>query len=244
MTAEVEAAREGADLPRWDLSVLFPGLESPEFDAAFTRLVEDVGRLRDQFDAAGVGAGARIAFSEALVSEFDAVLAALNDLECRLDSMFAYLYGFVTTDSRNELAQARYSALRERMVAFSKLQTRFTAWVGALPLDALIAASSCAAEHAFPLQRLQIAAAHLMSEPEESLAAEMAPSAGSAWGRLHGNLTSQISAPVDLDGEARRLPMSEIRNLAMDPDRGVRRRAWEAELAAWEAHEVPLAAAL
>jgi pepF/M3 family oligoendopeptidase len=38
--------------------------------------------------------------------------------------------------------------------------------------------------------------------------------------------------------------MSEIRNLAMNPDRERRRRAWEVELTAWEAHEVPLAAAL
>jgi pepF/M3 family oligoendopeptidase len=244
MAAEVDVSLERRDLPRWDLTALFPGLESPEFDAAFARLLEDIERLGNRFGAADAGAGPRVRLSDTLVAEFDGVLSAMNDVELRIDSMTAYLYGFVTTDSRNELAQARFSALRERMVTFSKLQTRFTAWVGALPLDELIVASPLAAAHSFPLQRLQTAAGHLMSEPEESLAAEMAPSAGSAWARLHGNLTSQISARVDVEGEPRTLPMSEIRNLAMNPDRERRRRAWEVELTAWEAHEVPLAAAL
>jgi oligoendopeptidase F len=40
------------------------------------------------------------------------------------------------------------------------------------------------------------------------------------------------------------LPMSAVRNLAYDADRGVRRRAFEAELAAWQAASVPIAAAL
>ena len=38
--------------------------------------------------------------------------------------------------------------------------------------------------------------------------------------------------------------MSVIRNLAYEPDRELRRRAYEAELAAWEQAALPLAAAL
>jgi pepF/M3 family oligoendopeptidase len=49
---------------------------------------------------------------------------------------------------------------------------------------------------------------------------------------------------VEQDGQVRPLPMSVVRNLAFDPDRATRRRAHEAELAAWQAVSVPLAAAL
>ena len=58
-----------------------------------------------------------------------------------------------------------------------------------------------------------------MSPEEEALAAELSPSGGAAWSKLHANLTSQIQVPVDVDGEERLLPMSEVRNLAMNPDR-------------------------
>ena len=51
--------------------------------------------------------------------------------------MGSYLYGCISTDSRNELAQARFSQFQERAVALDKLQTRFTAWVGTLPSKSL-----------------------------------------------------------------------------------------------------------
>ncbi len=83
-----------------------------------------------------------------------------------------------------------------------------------------------------------------MSQDEESLSAELTFAGGSAWGKLHVNLTSQILVRLEQDGEERELPMSVVRNLAHDPDRDVRRRAYEAELTAWEAAALPLAAAL
>ena len=90
--------------------------------------------------------------------------------------MGSYLYGYISTDSRNELAQARFSQLQERAVALDKLQTRFTAWVGTLPIEELAERSTLAAEHEFPLRQLHVAARHLMSEEAEALAAELSPS--------------------------------------------------------------------
>lgn len=168
----------------------------------------------------------------------------LNEVEQQLDSMQSYLYGCVSTDSRNELAQARFSQLQERVVALSKLQTRFTAWIGTISLDELIEQSELAAEHEFPLRQLHTAARHLMSEEAEGLVAELTPSSGAAWAKLHDNLTSQITARLNIDGEERVLTMSEIRNLAMHPDRELRQRAWRAELRSWEANAVPIAAAI
>ena len=109
----------------------------------------------------------------------------------------------MTADTRNELAQARFSQLQERSVALNKLQTRFNAWVGRLPIDEVIARSMLATAHAYPLRQMSISARYLMSEAEEALAAELAPSSGAAWTRLHGNLTSQITADVEIDGESR-----------------------------------------
>lgn len=68
----------------------------------------------------------------------------------------------------------------------------------------------------------------MMSEPEEILAAELSLSGGRAWVKLHGNLTSQISAVVG--GEE--LPIAAVRNLAMNPDQAVRKAAYQAEVQA------------
>jgi pepF/M3 family oligoendopeptidase len=237
-------AVETKELPRWDLSALFPGLDSPEFAEGFDRLLSSIDHLAHLFDDVGITATSTSSFETAPLADFERVLNALNDVSQQLESMGSFLYGCISTDSRNELAQARFSQFQERAVALDKLQTRFTAWVGTLPIDELIERSTLAAEHNYPLRQLHVAARHLMSEEAEALAAELSPSSGPAWAKLHDNLTSQITAKVELEGRVQTLPMSSIRNLAMNPDRDLRHRAWQAELGAWEAHALPIAAAL
>jgi oligoendopeptidase F len=243
-TDTAATAVKSIELPRWDLTALFPGLDSPEFAEGFDHLLRDIDHLTHLFDEVGITATSTRRAESAPVVEFERVLNALNDVTQRFDSMGAYLFGCISTDSRNELAQARFSQFQERAVALDKLQTRFTAWVGTLPIEELVARSRLAAEHDFPLRQMHVAARHLMSEEAEALAAELSPSSGAAWAKLHDNLTSQITAKVELEGREQTLPMSAIRNLAMEPDRDVRHRAWQAELGAWEAHALPIAAAL
>jgi pepF/M3 family oligoendopeptidase len=243
-TDTVATAVETIELPRWDLSALFPGLDSPEFTEGFDRLLSDIDRLADLFDQVGITVTSTAGSATAPVADFERVLNALNEVSQQFESMGSYLYGCISTDSRNELAQARFSQFQERAVALDKLQTRFTAWVGIVPIAELVERSALAAEHDFPLHQLHMAARHLMSEEAEALAAELSPSSGAAWAKLHDNLTSQITAKVELEGQEQTLPMSAIRNLAMEPDRDLRQRAWRAELGAWEKHALPIAAAL
>jgi pepF/M3 family oligoendopeptidase len=244
LTVMAPIAVESDELPRWDLSALFPGLDSPEFAEGFDRLLSGIDHLTHLFREVGITESSTRRSESAPVAEFERVLNALNAVSQQFDSMGSYLFGCISSDSRNDLAQARFSQFQERAVALDKLQTRFTAWVGTLPIEELSERSTLAAEHEFPLRQMHVAARHLMSEEAEALAAELSPSSGSAWAKLHDNLTSQITAKVELGGREQTLPMSAIRNLAMEPDRDLRHRAWQAELGAWEAQALPIAAAI
>src|SRR5690606_23846294 len=124
--------------------------------------------------------------------------------------------------------------LQIAMIPFRQANTRLTAWLGEQDVEHLIAQSDLAKDHAFMLRKAKIEAEHLMPQPEEDLASELTLSGGSAWGNLHSDLSSQITVRFEKrPGEEVELPMSEVRNLATDPDRDVRRRAFEAEIAAW-----------
>jgi pepF/M3 family oligoendopeptidase len=219
-------------LPRWDLAPFFPAPDSPEVERETEQVAAEIASLRELVDGGG------------LESDFDTVIRRLNDLTERFHVLYAYLGCEVSVDSRNEAAQARLSRLMLESVAFSNLETRITAWLGTVDADALIGRSEQAREHEYAIRRAQIEAQHLMSQPEEDLAAALAVSGEVAWGRLHGDVTSRLMITLELDGEEQRLPMSEVRNLATRPERDVRRRAYDAEVAAWEAAAVPLAAAL
>jgi pepF/M3 family oligoendopeptidase len=87
-------------------------------------------------------------------------------------------------------------------------------------------------------------ARHQMTEAEESLAAELAPSGLTGWARLHGQLNALLTVPTPLDGTVQPLPMSSVRALSRHPDRGTRKAAFEAEIAAWDTVAPSMAAAL
>src|SRR4051794_30892344 len=97
------------ELPRWDLSVLFPGLDSPEFAEGFDRLLRGIDHLTHLFHEVGITANSKNRSERVPVVEFERVLNALNDVSQQFESMGSYLFGCISTDSRNERAQARYS---------------------------------------------------------------------------------------------------------------------------------------
>jgi pepF/M3 family oligoendopeptidase len=229
-----------AQLPRWDLTTVFPAIDSAELAEEVAVLGREIDELGGLFDGQGVAADGGPVKAEV----FEEVLARLNAVLERLRTVYAYTVAHVTADSRDEAAQARLSALRLQQVALAKLETRFVAWVGTADAEALVKESPAAAAHALMVRRARKAAQHLMSRPEEELAAELNPSGATAWGKLHRDVASQLTVELEVDGERRQLPMSEIRNLAHHADREVRRSAYEGELSCWEANAVPLAAAM
>lgn len=234
--------------PRWDMSVVYPSLQSAEFRAGFDQIVAQIHELAVLFDreniVAPVPGAAPPPVDDAIVHRFETIATAYNTLLDQIRTLRAYIAAFVSNDSRDKDAQAAQSELRKPGTVLSLLATRLTAWVGALDVETLIARSPLAANHAFYLREAQIAARHQMAPGEEELAANLTLAAGSAWTRLYGDVTSQITVPFVRDGKNENLPMSVIRALATDSDAGTRKRAYEAELASWKQNALPLAAAM
>lgn len=250
---------ENGKLPHWDMTVLFPGLDSAEFEAAFQKTLAQIddlaaffdaheidridGRLRDGRLRDGRSTNGRSPDPQTIAT-FEQVVNRLNAVLEETMTIRSYVHSFVATDSRNNLAQAKNSEL---MPAFSRLfllLTRLTAWLGSQDVEALIAASGVAAAHAYTLRRAKQRAAHLMSPSEEALAADLNLTGGSAWSRLFGTYSSQLTVQLELDGELKTLPLTAAQNLAYHQDRDVRRRAHEGVLQTLEKAAVPIAAAL
>lgn len=229
-------------LPHWDMSTVYPGLESPEFVAASAEVGTMLERLESTLGAAEAVEDQR---SAGIADHFDGLIAATEAAGSLIFRNQAFVYGHLSVDTRNETAQARMSEIQIQMARMTKGMTRLTAWLGTVDPEALYAGSAKASGYRYQIERAQIEARHLMSALEEDLAAELGISGGSAWGKLQEDVSSQLLVPFARDGdEVEQLPMSEIRNLAMDADRDVRRRAYEAELAIWKHWETPVAAAL
>ena len=202
----------------WDLTPLFPGLESPEFQKAWEGLKGEIVRLKGLLE------------ESALLEE---VLTSLDTLSEKATPLRAYLYARYSADTRDEAALAKLSELQVLFLDFQRLRPRLTRYLALKDPEE-------AGPYRLLVEEAKEEALHMMPEGEEVLAAELSLSGRAAWDKLHESLTSQITAVVD--GEEK--PITKVRNLYFHPEEEVRKKAYEAELKAWEAHEVPLAFAL
>ncbi len=82
-----------------------------------------------------------------------------------------------------------------------------------------------------------------MTPEEEEVAADLARSGGDAWERLQESVSSSLQVTWDSEtGEKK--TVTQLRSLARDPNRKVRKKAWRKELGAWKSMGIPLASAL
>jgi pepF/M3 family oligoendopeptidase len=231
--------------PRWDVSNVFPGLESPEFEAAVQSVGEQTAGLEGllQEKAAALGEDAPLAEQAALVGELIERFNAVAELTA---TVRAYIFAFVSTDSRNNLARRRMSEFQQVMLRLEITSIQFRSLLRRLAprLEDIIAADPRAQAHAFFLRETAEQSRYMMTEAEEALAADLSLSGAAAWNKLQGTVTSQLSVDFELDGEVKKLPLPALINLHSHPDESVRRRAYEAELAAFKTVAEPLTACL
>ena len=228
-------------LPHWDLSPLFSELDTPEFTAAFANVLAQTEALGKLFEEKQLGARAsNTPLSDDDIAAYEAATAAFNTLYSDLRRVRAYISLRVSTNSRDAAAQAKLSELRGALIPLSSLGTRYTAFVGSLDTEALIARSDVAASHAYSVREARTQAQHQLPLEQEELIANLNLSGSSAWARLHNDLTSQLT--VSFNGEP--TPMSVIRTLATESSAQTRKSAYEAELEAWKGVALPLSFAM
>lgn len=231
--------------PRWDLSNVYPGLESPELSAAFEQLKSQITEL-ETFTKDTLHSNGAETPAEDLGRLIGEAVDRFNQAYDLGGTIRAYIYSFVSTDSHNQVARRLQSEFEQTGVRLQMLDTQFTSWIGRIApgLEAAIQCDERAKAHAFILRETADQSKYLMSDAEESLAAELSLSGASAWNKLQGTITSQLSVDFELDGEVKSLPMPALINLHSHPDEDVRRRAYEAEIKAWDTIREPLASSL
>ena len=231
--------------PRWDLSNVYPSLESAEFKAAVADYKKQVAALEKFFKSKLSKTDAKTKAKD-LAPLVGKAIDQINSIQTLSATIGPFIDSYVTTDSRDKVATKTLSEFEQASLPMNQLMTQFTAWLGKIApkLEKVVANNQSAAAHAFILQEAAEQSKYLMSDEEESLASELSLSGGNAFGKLQGTLTSQLSVDFELDGKTEKMPMPALINLRSHPDEGTRRRAYEAENEAWESVKETLAACM
>ena len=231
-------------LPRWSVADVHQSFDARSFTDAMESAGAGVTRLEALFEEHNVRAITPRPVQPADGEAADSVISTFNNVVEAQEILGAYIYATVSTDSRNERAQGLLSEMETLDARVSPLLARLADWVAALGTEQLATVSTEARDHMGPLERLQARAEHQMSEVEEGLYSELGTTGSSAWGRLQGDLTSQLSTEVHLPTGTKTMPMAAVRGLSTDSDLNVRKAAYEAEMRAWPTIAVACAAAM
>lgn len=230
---------------RWDLTNVYPMLNSPEYEADFKKLEHMLDELQIFLNGqiSQANADADPALLEKVAS---GAIDRMNEIWELSQTLNNYVHSFITTDSFDKPAQKADSVLDQLSVRGEKLSVQFKSWIGRIhpALPALLEQPSSAQAHAFFLEETAEESQHLMSEVEEGLAAELNVSGATAWAKLQGTVTSQLSVDFEMDGKVHRMPMPALINLRSHPNEEVRKRAYEAENQAWASVSETLAACM
>lgn len=212
----------------WDLSKLYQGFDDPAF-------IRDLGAL-DGMYADLLSRAEKLDGPESLSALLRAGAEALTT-EMRA-GLFVQLT--LAAESTNESALA----LVEKLMGFGNHRQRVMSaaskFMADKDVDAYAAADPFLAAHKYMLTLLKRDAAHVIDPALEETVLKLRMTGSGAFAQLF----NQVSAGhmVELDGEKH--PLAAVRGMAYSPDGDLRRRAYEAELAAYPAIETAAAACL
>lgn len=234
-------------VPRWDLSNVYPSLDSDQFEAAVKDLEVQLDEIEEfqQSHKIEKGVDGPAQSGDDLARVLSELLVKMNAVRRLFTTMGAYVASFTTTDSYNQEARRIESELEQYGVRLRKQEVGFRAWVGGIDsLDELTQQAGALADHAFYLKEVKQQSQYMMGSEEESLAAELTLSGANAWTKLQQITNSQLSVDFKLDGKVQKMPMPALINLRTHPDVDTRRRGYEAEMDAWDKSKEIYAAAL
>lgn len=224
----------------WDLSSYFPEFNGPEMRRFKEELRADIGLLKQRAATLGNLTGETAA-------EWEEIVLRQEDLSRRMSHLSSYISCLASSDARNEQYLQEEAALVRTRAEFAKVKIEllrafkpvseevFSAFLARAPL--------AGAEHY--LNRLREEARRAMTPEKEILATDVGVDGIQAWGRLYDRISSKLEFDMVFpDGRSARLPMSQRRSLMDDPDRRIRKAAFEGGNSAWKAVEDVAAAAL
>lgn len=206
----------------WNLDVLYKGLSDPSYE-------KDMNALKES--NASIHALVEKAKNLPEKDRAEQILLALEE-NCKI---FYRLGSYLSLRQSTNTEDGDIMAQNNRLMKiYADGAADFTACdhiLGELSdVDALAKESALIDEYKFLLKEKKKACAHLLSNDVEAMISAMDMTGGSAWSKLQSYLTSTVK--VDYDGK--QITLTEVRNLAYNPDAKIRKAAYDAEIAAYD----------
>ena len=217
---------------KWNLDVLYTGFDCEEYVNDYNKLESLLPELSAMAEKC----------KEMPAGEFLSAYIKLNEeINALVGKLVIYANLRYSANTRDTEAASWVGRIMQMLSATAAPNAVIEKAISEIEdLEGVIDATPYLHEFRYLITNVKRDSKHLLSDKEETILAKMDLSGASAWSDLQSSLTSGVK--VKYEGED--ITLSAVRNLAYSPDAEVRKKAFEAELAAYESIKDAVAFAL
>jgi len=203
----------------WSLDVLYKGIDDPALQSDMATLETLITSYKEAVYA--------LSADDPRTSLHRAV-EITEKMTVTLRKLAGYFSLRRSTNSSDPDGAAYMTKIQGLIASTAKESAIFQKFAGTCPnLEEVIATDDFLKEYKFYFKELQQSASHRMGDEAEAVFARMNISGGRAW----GDLTSYLTATVEVDWKGGKTNLSTIRGLAESSNAAERKAAYEAEIA-------------
>lgn len=222
----------------WSLKELYDSFEDERFKGDLKKLDKQIA----YFKSWSIEATVDHENEEQKLEEYINLNKEMSTLVTKL-GCFAGLT--VSVESKNAIATKYESLIDQKMSALAEPDARISKWISEIEnIKEIIANSDLLKEHTFYIHEILERQKYMLGEKEEGIIARMKNTGSSAWSTYKNLLIATHTVDIEVDGEMKQLPLTEVLNMAYDPKKEVREKAYHAETASYAKIEEGVASAL
>jgi pepF/M3 family oligoendopeptidase len=213
---------------------IFPGgSSSPEFEKFRKDLAADLEKATKEVEVLQQKG------DKASTEEWIAMMVTLRKLSERINHGGSFTYCLTSQDVNDEKAMVMLEEFSSYEAASHAIQTSIEGFAKAVD-DATwkkVVADDRLSGEAFFWNEFREQARLKMEPALEKLASDLAVNGLHAWERLYSKMAGDLRAEFTAEGKTESLSMGQIKNKLSDPDRSVRKQAFEKYFDAWKSIE-------
>ncbi len=203
---------------KWDLGELFPGFDSPELQAAFDNVDEQVTSFE----------GARGKLSPDMELEtFLEVVRASEETTRIVNKIYAFAGLSFAADTQDQKAQSLVGRVQQFVAEMQNRTLFFNLWwkeVDEKIAERLLKASG---DYRYYLEEMRHFKPHTLSEPEEKIINLKDVTGPKALINLYDAITNRYVFKLKVDGKVQELTRAQLQPYIQGPDADLRARAYQ-----------------
>ena len=205
-------------IKKWDLAELFPGFDSPQLQAAFDNVEEQVtsfegvrGKLNLDMDAE--------TFLEA-VRASEATSRLVNKIYAFAELSFA-------ADTQDQNAQSLLGRVQQFVAEMQNRTLFFGLWWKQVDESNAARLMNVSGDYRYYLEEMRHFKPHTLSEPEEKVINLKDVSGSNALINLYDAITNRYVFKLKVDGKMQELTRAQLQPFIQGPDADLRTRAYQ-----------------